>query len=71
MTTKLNNGDTLSYDDCGDLDDRDRDDLDRELHARDLCRVDTGDDYVIGWYYAADGSRLDEPVVAESQPATA
>jgi hypothetical protein len=64
-TSGLVCGDYLSYDDMEELDDRDRDDFDRRLRARDLCRIDDGDGYVIGWYYAKNGDRLDEPVIGD------
>ncbi len=70
MTTQLHNGDRVSYGAMEALDDIERDDQDSELRSRDLCRIDNGTGYVIGWYYAIDGTRLDAPVVSESQPLT-
>ena len=69
--TDIKNGDSFDYDDFAGLGDMQRDELDRDLRSRDLCRIDHGNGYIIGWYYAEDGSRLDDPVIAEEQPATA
>ena len=69
MSTTLNA--TIEYDEVEALDAREYGDWQAELAAKDLTTYDTGGERQIGWLFAADGSRIEEPCFDETQPATA
>ena len=62
---------TLSYDEMESLDDMQRDELDRQLAKDDMQRVDDGGGFTVGWLFAQDGSRLEDPSFELEQPAHA
>ena len=68
--SEYNANDELSYGEMEALDDCERTAFDNNLTQRDLVRIDHGNGYTIGWLYAKDGQRLDDPATG-NQPRSA